>query len=284
MRQSPHFTEGNFPKRNSDPNAGAQRQAGKMRQQDDNRFKQRVAELTTQPPDIRIPFSDFWFDQLDPTRKDYIRGEQAKSEEGLMTRYPFTYPIPGDQKYKIMSNYVKDDGTVMGPMGSGVIGKAFASPEYYEYLARRRDRTLAVRFKEFVFNNMDISDLIKKEYWRTRMPLYYNELIRGMQLVGKLKQRRNSIMLLGPGINAETLAYSNKQKDDDWKFLYDLMVQPDVLWDNAQGLENDKRYPRTPLPMPGWEDSKQKVANNKGVDGTDLTMEDHERVENPEDV
>lgn len=87
--------------------------------------------------------------------------------------YPFTTPDPEDAYWQRRSQVVNASGDVEG------VGKAIVPPEYFDYAQRKLNQTVSDQFKNFVFQQIDLSTPAAREYWESHFPEYTREFREG---------------------------------------------------------------------------------------------------------
>lgn len=146
--------------------------------------------------------------------------------------YPFTYNIPDEKKFAVWRQMVDNQGiaqVVDSRTGNYTpIGKMYVPPDYYTFVKDLMDREEAKDFKAFVFNNMDISDPVKKDYWKKKNPELFNELMQGYNRKEMLRYLMSYITLKGP------------ETEEEWKFLYNYGVLNRLT---QKDVKPDKNYP-----------------------------------------
>lgn len=230
-------------------------------------WSQRYRTLVTpRPPDTGIPFDETWFKSFQTLRPDVAKAANmhmayAKSL-GLTRYYPYTFVIPEEQRYNIQRAVTDESGIAGMPVGlspdgtESSVGMNFLGKEYWDFLAKELERQRAKEFDEFVIDNMDISTLVKKDYWKKRMPAYYQKVIRGGQMKLEKNFRLGRIMLEGP------------QSTDDWLFLYNNLVNP-----MQSGLDSGEwGVPAPPLPQ-DTQQTAQELPSTRSVAQNNVTDE-----------
>jgi hypothetical protein len=188
--------------------------------------------------------SDWMNNGATSTQSNAITEVRENLEKTVNQRYPFTYVIPEEEKYHIQRRFTNDDGqalsmdryTGVDPAAmNSTMGQVFLGPEYFDYAAKEMERDQAVKFKTWVLNNMDISSLLKKEYWKKRAPVLYQELISALLKKQAQELKLSMLNLVGPDNEA------------DWEYVYTHMVQPELY---NKPMQADGSTAPTVLPYP----------------------------------
>lgn len=91
----------------------------------------------------------------------------------LNVLYPFTTPDPEDGYWQRRSQVVDATGNVPG------VGKAIVPPEYFDYTQRKLNQLVSDEFKNFIFQQIDLTTPASREWWETRFPEYTKEFRQG---------------------------------------------------------------------------------------------------------
>lgn len=167
--------------------------------------------------------------------RDNINAGHERVRQDLDTRYPFTYPIPQEKKWNLRDRFVSEEGQALFPAPNmsasqtatgrdlPSVGKVFVPESYWDYQWQLYEREEVEAFKDFCFAQMDISTPVKKEYWKKRCPALFKELVQGLVLKRQKEYNLDMLDLFDP------------QTIDDFQYLYDNMVKPDLY---AKDMEN----------------------------------------------
>lgn len=161
----------------------------------------------------------------------------------LTKRYPFTYTIPEEKKFAVRRRFTNEDGTARyvgdrPPLDASVMGKVYVGPEYFDYVAKEMEREEAEAFKCFVFNNMDISDPVKKEYWKKKCPALFEELLTALAIQRATEFKRDMILLYSP------------QNEEEFEFLYEQLMKPDQYTSTlSPAIAPQRNVPTMPWPQ-----------------------------------
>jgi len=91
----------------------------------------------------------------------------------LKVLYPFTTPDPEDAFWQRRTQVVDGTGRVPG------MGMAVVPPEYFNYTQRKLNQLVSDQFKNFIFQQIDLTTPAAREFWETRFPEYTNEFRQG---------------------------------------------------------------------------------------------------------
>lgn len=211
-------------------------QAFQARQYADWKHNFRTLMLT--PPQTGAPFNPEWLLKLPVGAKSYMGTKSDEIRSRLNFYYPYTHVLKGDENYGIRKNYVDEQGIARAyDDQSATLGKVHLGPEFWDYANESYNRKLAQEFDQFVMNNMDISTLLKKQYWKKVLPGYYDKLIQGCENQMKKDFRASQIFLKGP------------QNEEDWEFLYNYIMYQQY---SVEGTELTGSVP-TPILPPDWD-------------------------------
>lgn len=202
-------------------------------------------------PDIRA-FNSDWIGQQPLPIQGNITGGETATLTKLTERYPFTYTIPDEKKWNVRRRFTDDKGNAMligrdrGRVWEGgvglvpgefnTVGKVMLDESYFDFVQREMEREEADAFKCFVFNNMDISTPVKKEYWKKRCPDLFEELKIG--LTKKIADEFTEAII---GLNGP-------QNEEDYEWLWKNVVQKQLY---TTKLDANGNYPpRGPTTRP----------------------------------
>lgn len=211
-------------------------------------------------PNVGTPFNKEWlagFTQANADRSNALLLKSDRAQQSLRTYYPYTYVIPEEERWKVQQ--------AVGTVGDGVVpafgalnqymGKALLGEDFFQWQLDENKRQLGLEFEAFVINNMDISTLLKKEYWKKKMPEYYEKVMAGGRKCLFEELRMGKIFLEGPA------------SESDWKFLYNKLVQQNELPSSRGGVQ------ALPLPptynsytdLPGQRAINERNANSQNL-------------------
>lgn len=215
-------------------------------------------------PKTGVPFSSDWLTNQNQFVKDEVKLYEVEGKKNLQRIYPYTHVLPQEERYKIQADMMKP-GTPLAyaPDGSGMImGKAYAGPEFFDYKAQELKRGLALAYDQWKLNQIDISTLVKKEYWAKKDPVLYQKVMEGGRRNLELEFKKGLILLEGPKTEA------------DWKFLYEHVIHPKY----GAAISQPYSTPTPPLPGMFSYGRKNMLNTNNGPD----TIQDNQLPENAE--
>lgn len=140
--------------------------------------------------------------------------ETARIAQSSM--YPFTYDIPDRDYWESRARYTDEDGMALYPDQKSVMGKVFVGPEYFDYIRRINEREEAIKFQEWVLNQLDISTPVKKDYVKRRFPHLFDLILQGQAKNLREKFTKDMVLLMGP----KTI--------EDWRYVYNNIVKKDL--------------------------------------------------------
>lgn len=160
-----------------------------------------------------------WYDKSatnDQTNSVKLVTDQV---DGLLnSRFPYTYPIPQETKFDIKRRFTDENGFAnFGFLGKDVqIGKAYVTPEYWEFLEKEIEREEAMALKAFQFNTMlaDFDRPTGKQFWKKRNPELFQELKDALIFKHQNQFVKAMIALEGP------------QTEEEMRFIYNSFVNP----------------------------------------------------------
>jgi hypothetical protein len=175
-----------------------------------------------------FPFNREWFDDQKPSTRRVITEEVEKTNKALTRRYPFTYIADpnAEKKFAVRSRFVDEKGRAINiqDQPGNKMGLAYLPPEYFQWRMDQMKKDEAEQFKVWVFNQMDISTPVKKEYWKKRCPELFDELMEATAHEYERAYMTSMIELYSPQTEDEFLwLYNNVYM----RGLYNNIVQPD---------------------------------------------------------
>lgn len=216
------------------PNAQRLHQAEAFQASQFANWKKNFKTLQINPPSTGMPFNPQWVGNLPDAPRIAMLTNMVKSRIALNRMYPYTHVLEDEQKYNIQKNYVDQNGVARSYGSNDPMGKVMVGSEFFDYANAAYNRDLAGEFDTFVMNNMDLTDLVKKEYWKNKLPGYYEKVMKGVEMKMEDDFKASRILLRGP------------QDDEEWLFLYRYYVNPTEL--NTPTMINPPNRPKTPLP------------------------------------
>lgn len=203
----------------------------------------KVLDVHKRPVGDYLPVNTDWLlGHSTKTQFDNVYKQTNKVRDEFKQLYPFTYPIPEEKKFNVIRRYTDEQGqarlldgtTTLGdntygtPGYNPVLGQVYLGPEYFEFVQKEMEREEAMAFKAYIFNNMDISTPLKKEYWKKKNPELFQELIDALKLRRMVELEKDLIALEGP------------QGEEDFRAIYAHFVRPDLY---AKPLNATESFP-----------------------------------------
>jgi len=151
-----------------------------------------------------------------------------------------------DQKWKARSDLqdtltqqqvqqFQQDGTLPG------VGQVQLGSDFFDYLEKKRQLSLYNEYKKFVYNQIDLSEPQKRDYWQKLFPEFVNDKMEAMEHISKMKERVNLINIRGiQNMNDMLVKWMwdsgrMDQKTQDYAFLF----QP-KFWYDPDGPDADE--------------------------------------------
>lgn len=142
-------------------------------------------------------------DRFNPAARERLSDRNASDT----SKFPVTLASTDvdDDKYARRAALVTGaGGTVPG------VGQAIADDRYFEYAKRKQDENQMANFREWIFQNADLSTPENAYYWTNTFPFIKEKMHEEIEREGELQTKIAKIAASGP------------QSEDDWYTLYCL--------------------------------------------------------------